>query len=73
MKSSGSTMPILNNSLIENISVLYPDNNLYKKYEDKVSKLYDLIYKCKIQNNKLVDLRDTLLPLFINGQLKIED
>ena len=31
MKSSGSTMPILNNSLIENISVLYPDNNLYKK------------------------------------------
>ena len=73
MKSSGSTMPILNNSLIENVPVLYPDNGLYQKYEKKVSKLYDLIYKCKIQNNKLVNLRDILLPLFINGQIKIED
>lgn len=72
-KSGGSTMPILNNTIIEDVPILMPDTSLYKLFESKVEPLYDKIYNNQIQNEYLMMLRDWLLPLLMNGQVTIHE
>ena len=72
-KSTGSTMPILNNKILENVEILYPDNNLFVKFENKIKNLYKLIFKCQRENINLEKNRKKILPLLMNNQIKIED
>ena len=72
-KSTGSTMPILNNKILENVGILYPNNNLFIKFENKIQNLYKLIFKCQRENINLEKNKKKLLPLLMNSQIKIED
>ena len=70
-KSAGSTMPILNNELIGSLPVLWPNTNLYQIMESKISPLFDRIHELQLENKKLIEIRDYLLPLLMNGQITI--
>lgn len=72
-KSSGSTMPILNNELIGDVEIIIPDNDLYNIFENHVSPLYDKMYSLQKINDKLEEYKQLILPLFINNKLKIEE
>ena len=71
--SSGSTMPILNKSSFEKLSVLSPNDESLKKFDVVVSSYLDGILQRSIQNKELTKLRDTLLPKLISGELQIPD
>lgn len=68
-QSNGSTMPILNNGLIENTKIILPNNDLYLEFETIITPFYEKIYNIQKENQELISIRDFLLPLLMNGQI----
>ncbi|MEC7753227.1 restriction endonuclease subunit S [Roseivirga sp. UBA1976] len=50
-----------------------PPSDLMKSYFDKASPMFDKIQRSLIENQKLSELRDWLLPMLMNGQVSIEE
>mgnify|MGYP006872970763 CR=1 FL=1 len=48
------------------------DKKLVTKYNKIVSPLFNLIGENKIENELLANLRDTLLPKLMNGEIDVE-
>lgn len=67
----GSTMPILNNSIIGRTKIIVPNSDLYQRFETIASPIYEQIYNLQLETQKLISLRDWLLPMLMNGQVKI--
>lgn len=70
---SGNVFDNMNRDDFCNIDIIIPPSELLQKYNSNVKSLY-----CKIKNNllinkQLIELKKYLLPLLINGQIKIED
>ena len=70
---SGNIFDNMNKDDFSMIKLIYPDNNTLSKYHDLVEPLYENIKNCSKQIIELKKIRNMLLPLFINGQIKIED
>lgn len=68
--STGNCQQHINKGTIENAILLIPSEKVLKEYYEKVSKIYVCIFKNSIENQKLISLRNVLLSLLINGQLK---
>ena len=47
------------------------DEALLHKFNDMAEQAYSQIYNCTQENAKLIGLRDFLLPLLMNGQVKV--
>ena len=71
--SSGSTMPILNKTSFENLSVLKPNESSLKAFDDITESYLAKILLNSQNNTKLTTMRDTLLPKLISGKLQIPD
>lgn len=72
-QNSVSSYPSINPDDILNLSLCIPGKN--NKILDRISKELDVIYQ-KVslnqkQNKELADLRDWLLPMLMNGQVKV--
>ena len=52
---------------------LVPSSLLVNKYNNIVGKYFTQIKKQRLLNNQLTNLRDTLLPKLISGELSLED
>ena len=53
------------------LKLVYPDNNQLKAYDSVVSKFNELIFNNHKQNQQLTQLRDWLLPMLMNGQVRV--
>ncbi len=71
--SSGSVTHNLNTGDFSNIEIPFFKDNLYKSFDDAVSPLYQKIYKNEVQIHKLENLRDTLLPKLMSGNVRVEN
>lgn len=69
--SGGSTMPIINKSNFEKLKVLTPSVELIKNFESIVSPLINKILEGSNQNITLSEIRDTLLPKLLSGELSV--
>lgn len=71
---TGSTgMQMLNASNLKDLQIIKPELGITEKFENIVSKFYDKISVNEKQNQELAQLRDWLLPMLMNGQVKVED
>lgn len=70
MKSGGSTMPILNNSIIESVPILQPNDNIYIEFEKRITPMFATILNCQKEIQRLDDLKKFLLPLILSGKIK---
>jgi type I restriction enzyme S subunit len=68
----GTNINNLNGSLVKGFRLIVPPNELIDFFNDKVNSLYDKIGNNLKENQKLVELRDWLLPMLMNGQVKIQ-
>ena len=70
--STGSSIPYAKweNGLAEYLICMPPDN-VREKFEKKLSPLFEKIYVNIQQNQQLSALRDWLLPMLMNGQVKV--
>ena len=71
---SGAQQPHINKEIVDESLILIPneDSNILKTYNSKVGNLYDLIINNAFQNQTLTALRDWLLPMLMNGQVRVE-
>jgi len=71
--SSGSTMPIINKSTFEKLSVLLPSEDLLSRFDSIVGSSINKILENKIESLRLSELRDTLLPKLLSGEIDLND
>lgn len=73
LATGGSTMPIINKSQFEDISILNPDSKLLLKFTDQI-KQFDTMIEANIRKNEnLILLRDILLPKLISGEMEVKE
>jgi type I restriction enzyme S subunit len=68
---SGTGINNLTNQTFDDIYFAVPDSSTLSKFEEKANTFYELIGTNNLQNEELSRLRDELLPLLMNGQVKV--
>jgi len=71
MLAASTTQKAINNDALEYINLVVPDDETLKKYNLLTKNLFKKIYLNKIENYKLENLRDWILPAFINGRAEV--
>ncbi len=70
----GSTQPLLSQKDIKNTKVVMPTNaTLLSKYQKENNHILKMMDQKNIENQKLAQLRDTLLPKLMSGEIEIPD
>ncbi|RIJ63481.1 restriction endonuclease subunit S [Rummeliibacillus sp. POC4] len=71
--NNDSAVPGLNRDFVYNNKAVIPDKNVVEKFEEIISPIYEKIKYLIEENNKLEQLRDTLLPKLLSGEIEIPD
>ena len=67
----GSTQPLITQGDMNKVSILIPDNEIIKDFENISGSLMKK-YESNIEENKrLSELRDTLLPKLMSGEIDV--
>ncbi|WP_352296722.1 restriction endonuclease subunit S [Pseudoalteromonas sp. 20-MNA-CIBAN-0454] len=71
--ANGSTGQVeLSKSFLEDIDVIIPSDSIVKRFEEFVTPLVPELASRESENEQLVQLRDWLLPMLMNGQVTVE-
>ncbi|OEE91696.1 restriction endonuclease subunit S [Vibrio crassostreae] len=71
--NSGSAVPSLNRNFVHSTSVCHPDSEILAKFEKIVKPLFEKMVANNEQNKSLSELRDTLLPKLLSGEIDLEN
>jgi type I restriction enzyme S subunit len=69
--SNGTTMEAINNSGISLIKVVIPDKKTLSTFSATATSLYEMIELNNLQNNKLAETKDLLLPKLMSGEIEV--
>lgn len=69
--NSGTTFGSITKDDLHSLKLVYPKDDLLKKYNKTVSKYNQMILNNHKQNQHLTALRDWLLPMLMNGQVTV--
>lgn len=72
-ESLGTNINNLNGTMVAGFKLPIPPKELIEKFNLKVESVFEKIGLNIRENQKLTELRDWLLPLLMNGQIKIKD
>ena len=68
-----AAVPGINQQNVKDIWIFSPENSKVKEFGEWVQPLFTTILKNCAQNVKLTELRDTLLPKLMSGELDVSD
>ena len=71
--AGGSTTYNINKNTFVNIEVPYLPNDLLIEFNNSVSNMFEKIKLNQYENERLTQLRDTLLPRLINGEIDLDN
>lgn len=71
--NSGTTFGSITRDDLHSLKLIYPKDNLLKKYNQTVLKYNKMILNNHKQNQHLTALRDWLLPMLMNGQITVKE
>ena len=69
--SNGTAQQNLSPIKMGELLIRYPSSNLQEDFNKKVSPMIEMICKLNLQNTKLREARDILLPRLMNGQIEV--
>lgn len=69
--SAGSVHKGIRHSILKEFKFAYPDKNIIDQFTEIVRPMLRTIYNNDEENRKLEELRDWLLPMIINEQVKV--
>lgn len=69
--SNGAAQQNLSPIKMGELPIRYPNKSLREDFNQKVSPMLEMICKLNIQNTKLREARDILLPKLMNGQIEV--
>lgn len=70
-QARGSAQPHVYPKDIEQLNIVIPAKSLFDVFEELITPLNDKISNHLQQNQELAELRDCLLPMLMNGQVKV--
>ena len=71
--NAGSAVPSMTTNILNAMQLYIPDNEILSTFEEIVSPMYSQMQENEKQSKKLTDLRDTLLPRLMSGELDISE
>jgi type I restriction enzyme S subunit len=69
--ASGAAYPAVNPEVVAAQTIALPDADLVKQFHETTASFFDLIERHRAQNQELTTLRDWLLPMLMNGQVRV--
>lgn len=72
-RAGGSAQPLINQSILKGLKFILPSESLVKKFHSIAYKNTQLTENLKKENEKLAEIRDTLLPKLLSGEIEIPD
>lgn len=69
----GTNINNLNGGIVKSFKIVIPNDKKIQLFNKKVDSLYEKIALNTIENKKLAELRDWLLPMLMNGQVKVSE
>lgn len=70
---TGAQQPHINKEIVDDSPFLIPNLNVLNEYYNVAEPIIDRIILSAKQNQELAQLRDWLLPMLMNGQVKVSD
>ena len=67
----GSTQPLITQSDLGKVECIIPDEKNLNKFEQLMAILFSKVHKNQQENHKLANIRDTLLPKLMNGEIEV--
>lgn len=71
--TTGSAQPQITIANIKDLMYLTPDTNIIDQFNSKISSLFNQKNNYEDENQNLTQLRDTLLPKLMSGEIEIPD
>jgi type I restriction enzyme S subunit len=71
--AGGSAQPLITQGQLKELKFIVPQDDIFIVYNDRVKKNYELLNLNLKENQKLTELRDWLLPMLMNGQVRVVD
>lgn len=65
----GSTQPLITQSDLGKVECIIPDEGNLNKFEQLTNNLFAKVQENQLENQKLANIRDTLLPKLMNGEI----
>ncbi len=72
-KSAGTIMQNINQESLNRLIVIDPKDHLIDKFNEFISPIFNKMNNINNENQQLSSLRDWLLPMLMNGQVKVKD
>jgi type I restriction enzyme S subunit len=72
-EAMGSAQPNISSQGIESIKLLIPQTTLINEFSSLSNDKFNLFYDSLAENQELTNLRDTLLPKLISGELEVKN
>ena len=69
--NAGSAVPSMTTNILNAMQLYIPDNETLSTFEEIVSPMYSQMQENKKQSKRLADVRDTLLPRLMSGEIDI--
>lgn len=69
--ASGAAYPAVNPEVVAAQTLALPNAELIKQFHQTTAAFFDLIERHRAQNQELTTLRDWLLPMLMNGQVRV--
>lgn len=69
----GSAQPKFNKTDFKNTSILIPPKDILTRFHETVAPMFETISQRQTETSCLTDLRDTLLPQLMSGELEVSD
>lgn len=69
----GSTQPLITQSDMNKVPILIPDSETLNNFELLAGKLMEQYQSNLLESRKLAELRDTLLPKLISGEIDVSN
>ena len=69
--NTSSIANAVNSKVIKNIEVILPNENLLFLFHNKVKNIFEKIYILQKETEKLIELRDYLLPRLMSGEISV--
>lgn len=69
----GAAQPFVSNGDIENLQIILPDASVIEEFVNVCEPLFERMSSVLVSISTLTNLRDTLLPRLISGQLRIAE
>lgn len=70
-KSGGTIMPNVNQETMKRMLVIEPNVKIVIKFNEFINPIFKKMNRIIQENQKLTELRDWLLPMLMNGQVKV--